>query len=173
MHEALSGINIPHWFISGTCLGLLREGNVIEGDADIDIAIPYSCNDNIQVILGELYHKLGCKQVSEMSRDGKFENLGLDCHGISYEFNFLHSNDTVSWITWLENCRQQWNALEYPNYMFASCRYICGVPVPCFTEKFISMTYGDDWATPNKDYYNSPEGFYLTGKPARRYNYGG
>lgn len=170
VHDALKEINIDHWFISGTCLGLVREGNVIHDDADIDIAIPYSSNDNLQPILHQL-HRVGMNQVSCMEKNGKYENIGLNREGDSFELDFLHTNDSHSWITWFENGRSQWCYLVYPKEMFNGHDTINGFPVPRNPTEFVRMTYGNDWAIPNPNYYKSNEGFYLMGKEARRYEF--
>lgn len=170
IHDVLSDINVPHWFISGTCLGLIREGNLMANDTDIDIAIPWEENSNMVSILAHL-EKHGFVKRSEMKRDYLYENIGLERNGVSYELNFLHKNDKYAWITWVENGKGKWITLAYPISMFEGHSVREGLPVPNDPENFLRMTYGEDWKIPNPSYYHGPEGFYLTGKEARRYDF--
>lgn len=170
INDPLKSLNVKHAFISGTLLGLARTGKLIENDVDIDVAIPYSSNSYVKEILAYL-KKWDFVKRSEITRDFMFENIGLEREGTSYELCFMHENSKYAWFTWLEHGKSQWITLAYPFYMWETLDSINGFPVPSNYEEYLRMTYGDDWRTPNADYYKSEEGFYLTGKEARKYDF--
>lgn len=168
--DPLKELGIKHAFISGTLLGLARTGTLIDGDTDIDVAIPYEDNNRIKEILLHL-KKFGFNEKSRIKREFLTENIGLGQNENSYELCFMHRNDKYAWITWYEGGNGNWINLVYPNTMWDNLDKINGFNVPSNYKEYLRMTYGNDWETPNSNYYKSKEGFYLTGKDARKYEF--
>ncbi len=162
LEEILSGFNIQMFLAYGTCLGVVREGDIIDHDLDTDVGILaekwnfdvipalYKAGFRILNIFGMFNY--GCEIA--VARDGVktdimffYKKRGADCK--EYYWNAL----------WKNGCRNgQADMIKhtYPVELLEVLKdvklggYHFGVPER--TEDYLIRVYGADWRIPVKDW---------------------
>jgi len=142
--DILTSNNINYNIIFGTLLGIYRNGNLIEHDTDIDIAMKYSDSNNM-IKLIPLFENIGFKvlryqgnQVFSIGRNGDyvdfyfFSNYNNRLKCAQYELQHADFNDNNT-ITLDDNI---YKTINDP-------------------ESFFLKYYGSDWKTPIKNLHAS------------------
>lgn len=169
--KTLNDMEVPFKFISGTALGLCRQGTVLENDADIDVAVLNTIDiDSFK----QKFSSYGYKQRSEMVVDGKLRIIGYEKHEMDIEIDFFDINDKYWWLTfenggkpiYLVYPRNYWDKTDYLEYKGSGTYF----PTPSPVEDFLTDTYGN-WYEINPSYYKSDEAYFITGKKARLYEF--
>lgn len=162
--RALDRLNIPFFLSSGTCLGYVREGKIIDHDYDIDIGI-FREDYNEDIVkefekeglvhvhtLGSLDDGYELKFILPDTIMGKFAKMDLFLHYRDngkikwYAYSPLDEKVTYS-VTEFDVKRVNFNGVDV------------GVPDP--TLRYIEEHYGDDWFKPKRPfldylYYDGP-----------------
>lgn len=133
--------NIPFFLISGTLLGCIREGKLLDYDKDIDIGV---WNDNSCEYLIDVFRNSGC-----------FYILPLYCkhivvirhtNGITIDI-FIHYRETNDY--WHAGNKVKWHnsPFKLKEYPFLGEKYL----IPEDFDTYLRENYGD-WKTPKKDF---------------------
>ena len=150
--EILDKHNIPFVIIFGGLLGLVREGNFIEWDKDLDIAC---FNDTSRCDHWKL------KDIKNDLRKKGFCVVSNDQFFLHYDF-FIRDGERIE-IFWFDRIDSEWileDRVRYPSHYFDKLEEIeflgTKFKIPSNTEEFLTLTYGADWRTPNPDagYWN-------------------
>lgn len=153
--SACKKLGIKYAFISGTALGIARNGCCIEGDPDIDFCI--HADDRSRV--SELHEAMGIAQLSECRFNERLENVGWGFGTGNMEWvelNLLHTRGDKVWYS-SRHSPDEWVSHVLPKYMWDNLEYIkaYGIycPVFCPVDEYLETVYGKDWTIPDPTYY--------------------
>ena len=145
----LTGSDIDCFVTQGTCLGLIREGKLIEYDHDIDIAFYATDIDKLKALLPTLTER--GFYIEEVTRS----NLRLKLHNckatmdlwILYKPNFLYRILGYKW--WINNAlfRTDYFSDDIKDSVSA---YESTFRIPAYIETYLVEHYGETWKTPQK-----------------------
>lgn len=163
VNTALSILCPIYWAEAGTCLGIVREGNFIGHDSDLDFGVfGWECRDALDLALK------GMGFTFDRER-GTFDN-GLERSywskdGVKVDiFFFYETGDTwwhSAWRDSLDGTEQEQLFFDFPKRLFENLKYVKFmdqvVPLPNPPEEYLALRYGD-WQTPRKewDWANDP-----------------
>jgi len=143
---AMEVYKIPFVFIFGSALGLVRGGDLIDYDTDVDVA----CFNEFD----RKDHQKMYKLKSYMVRLG-FTVVDSNEAYLHNDF-FIRNGEKIE-IWWFDKIDDEWifgNTVRYPKDFFDNPKTIKlygeDYLIPNNPEKFLDLTYGKDWRTPNK-----------------------
>ncbi|KAF7688509.1 fukutin [Silurus meridionalis] len=154
--RVLSGIEVPFWLSSGTCLGWFRQCNIIPYSKDVDLGIwikDYR-HDIIQAFQKAglfLKHKFG---KIEDSLELSFQ--GLD---VKLDIFFFYEDGDIVWNGGTQAKSGKKFKYVFPRFSLCWTELLeLKVQVPCETLDYVTANYGPDWNVPVKawDWKNSP-----------------
>jgi len=150
--STMNKLGIKYSFISGTALGLGREGECMPFDVDVDFCVHTENRPNIENIV----NALGLQTISTMRYGSRLEGIGFDIGGNNWvEMDFLHTRGDKVWYTAIIN--EGIITKVYPKRMWDNLEFIhaYGVKCPVFhpIHEYLRMLYGEDWKTPNPCYF--------------------
>lgn len=158
-------LGISFWFVSGTALGLYRDGAIIEGDCDIDFEIWHSDSDKLIKICEE-FERNGFQKVSSAFYKNRCEAIGWEYKQVSCDVSIRHRKGHAGWVITGDNTPHGWKWIHkiHPAHMFNAPNRInalglTDIPIPAFTDEYLRMTYGESWKTPQLDFWKK-NGFY-------------
>ena len=160
------GIDI--WVEWGTLLGLIRGGELISHDYDIDFATFFESDESYMALTTRLGEK-GFYKTRHFAYKGKIVSETYDYHGTLVDIDYcIHDANEVllteydvgsSTLISKRNGRyyyKQMDVMKYHAPKFTICRaeYKNGTAcnVPTDAEKHIEFLYGKDWKTPNPNF---------------------
>lgn len=163
IEAVLDDSELVYFATCGTLLGLIREGQLLKNDYDLDYAILVN-RDEDWVALGKCLNKIGYKKIRDFSLDGTVtEETYRNDLGVEIDF-FGH------FIKDGELCFYSYDKLEseaYPSeelwtaYLLRNGEY-CGtkkyhtkigvVTVPENAEEYLTYNYNDNWRIPDPDF---------------------
>ncbi len=151
--KILNESDIHYWLDWGSLLGIIRDGDLIPYDSDIDLGIFLEDIDN--------YYKL--KEKFEI-KGYSFHNIDKFSLSLSLKVKPVHCIPYLDVWTW----RVEGNKAILNNSnkeIFCDVSYYkelrtvdwegFKVKVPKDTENYLSMRYGDDWRTPIRNFHTS------------------
>jgi hypothetical protein len=169
-------LQIPHWVCNGTLLGIIRDGQLIPWDTDLDIGVPSDFNN---IDFYESFFGLGFKLLDEgQGSDYITFNFG----GIRVDLNFFHEDESrgsleTLWLVpkpgiisrllfrfhsrlhlphkfqSLFSRREGYTSLVKDVYPIQSISALgLEIPVPRHPDRVLSFTYGESWQVPNPNY---------------------
>jgi len=153
--EVLDKYSIPFVFIFGGLLGLIRQGDFIPYDTDLDVACfnEFTRKDHWKM----------SKVKKELKEKGFYIADNNECY-LHNDF-FIRNGEKIE-IWWFDKIDDEWifgNTVRYPAYFFDKTVDIdflgTKVKVPFNAEEFLERTYGKNWKTPN------PKANYLNQNP--------
>lgn len=158
--KAFQGAGIEYFVDFGTLLGVIREGDFLKHDDDIDITI---CSPDINShFVVDLLLKEGFSFIHSLEYKGKSRIVALDYKGTSVDFYFRELSDDGS-VYWRygayfnpkENYpSQEWNnciRISYPltlqckRWQFKDMK----ISVPTDPEEHLVFEYGEGWRVPD------------------------
>jgi hypothetical protein len=172
----LDFLQIPHWVCNGTLLGIIRDGQLIPWDTDLDIGVPSEFN-NI-----ELYQSFLDFGLTLADEGHGSDFIMFDFSGIRVDLNFFHEVEhgealETLWIVpkpgiinrlffrlqrvlslprkfqSLFSRREGYRCLTKDLYPIQSIAALgMEIPVPKHPDKVLSFTYGESWQVPNPSY---------------------
>ena len=164
--NVLEGLGIQYWFATGTALGVARAGKPMQFDVDIDVEIWHRDYHRITDIL-EGFKAQGFNFKSFHSYRGRIEQIGWLYKGLLFDITFKHLDGANAWCTSKDVQKDgsiKWVDKAYPREWFEDLEYIkaydvLDIPVPNPVEDYLAWNYGDDWQTPQEDYWEK-HGYY-------------
>ena len=153
--NACKQLGIKYAFISGTALGLARNGCGIEGDPDIDFCFSAENRDKVP----EFNKLIGASILSECKFGDRLENVGYGFGAGNMEWielNLLHTRQDKVWYAskYFEN---EWVSHVLPSFMWENIEYIkaygIDCPVFCPVDEYLEYVYGKTWTIPHSTYY--------------------
>ena len=159
--ELLDANGVFFWLVSGTLLGFIREGDFIEHDTDIDIAI--SLDDYYKHDIPSIFKNAGHKhkQTIKIVNDGKRDvEETFKVNGIGVDVFCYDSNDTNIWTYayipknnngWLDDLQPltyTWNKHGFSSIIINDSTY----NIPENSESWLELAYGKNWKTPIKNF---------------------
>ncbi len=148
--EILDRYKILFIMTFGGLLGLIREGNFIKWDKDIEVAC---LNKNEQ----QNYMKMKDVKKELIKKGFKIVNSSHLSH---YDF-FIRNGERIE-INWFTKIGNEWikkNLIRYPSHYFDNLGEIkflgTTFKIPSNVEDFLKKTYGKNWRIPN------PKGKYI------------
>ena len=143
--EVLDKYNVTFVMIFGALLGLMRHGNFISCDTDVDVAC-------FNEFVRKDHWKL--KQIKEDLTKKGFYVVSNDVCYLHIDF-FIRNGEKIE-IWWFDKIDDEWifgDTVRYPAHYFDKLDEIeflgTKFKVPSNTEDFIERTYGKNWRTPN------------------------
>lgn len=161
LEKILEQTECEFFFDMGTLLGIIREGKLIDFDADIDIGIILR---NPQIILdvrkamvsnGAIYtRKYIVDNIGETINSFKYKGIDIDiCYYFEtsqdligylfYDPENKYETDILHVVRTKCSLIQQIDKFEFNNYH---------INVPQMKEKYLSERYGKNWMIPDKNY---------------------
>ena len=145
--EVLDKYNVVFVFIFGGLLGLIRQGDFIPYDTDLDVA----CFDESK----RRDHWKLAKIKEELKQKG-FYVVSNDVCYLHNDF-FIREGEKIE-IWWFDKIDDEWifgNTVRYPAHYFDKLDEIdflkTKFKVPSNAEEFLKLTYGKNWKKPKKD----------------------
>ena len=137
---------------AGTLLGLVREGGLLNGDKDIDLALWYAeMDDAIKVLITMGWHEVGGSYTLSNPRQIKHpeHQLTIDLCGLKKE---KHTGKTIGGF-WMSNIPAEWNRItEFPEFELTTRQTESGeIWWPAEPEVWLETLYGD-WRKPDKEF---------------------
>lgn len=172
----LDFLQIPHWVCNGTLLGIIRDGQLIPWDTDLDFGIPSEFND---IELYKSFLDLGLTLFDEGQGS---DYIIFDFHGIRVDLNFFRGVEhgeamETLWLVpkpgifnrlffrlqshlplprkfqSLFSRREGYRSLTKDLFPIQSIPALrMQIPVPKHPDKVLSYTYGESWRVPNPNY---------------------
>lgn len=156
--EIFDKYSIPFVLIFGGLLGLIRQGNFILYDTDLDVAC-----------FNEFTRKDHCKMAKvkeELTKKG-FYVVDNNLAPLHNDY-FIRNGEKIE-IWWFDKIDNEWifgNTVRYPSYFFDTLDEIdflgTKFKIPSNPEIFLERTYGKNWKIPN------PKATYLNQNPEER-----
>ncbi|XP_072309486.1 ribitol-5-phosphate transferase FKTN isoform X2 [Eucyclogobius newberryi] len=154
--RTLGQIQVPFWISSGTCLGWLRQCEVISYSRDVDIGI------FVQDFRPEIVQVLTRAGLQLKHRFGKVED--------SLELSFLLDDVKLDVFFFYDDGQFMWNGgtqartgrkfkYVFPRFSLCWTMFLeLKVRVPCETLDYVRANYGDGWSVPTVtwDWKTSP-----------------
>jgi len=154
--KVLDKYNVVFVIIFGGLLGIIRNGNFIPWDEDLDIA----CFDGGATATKTPDHWKMKKIKKDLKKEG-FRIIGSDQHHSYHDF-FIRGGERIE-IFWfkriesIESEKTEWimnTSVRYPAHYFDELDEIdflgTKFKVPSNAEEFLERTYGKSWKKPNK-----------------------
>lgn len=149
MSELLTKHDIAHFVTQGTCLGLIREQQLIEFDHDIDIAFFATDVSKLKGIVPEM--KQSGFYIEEVTRSNlrlKIENCSATMDlWIVYKPNFFYRLLGYKW--WVNNALFKTNYFD-PMTVNLVDAYGTQFRTPSEIETYLIEHYGPNWRVPQK-----------------------
>jgi len=175
--KTMQELGIKYAFISGTALGLGREGRCLDYDTDVDFSIHTDNRKKINDIVLALSSN-GLNKISQVYFGKRIETIGfeiVDGNNDWVELDLLHSRNDIVWhsafVGTIPN-QPSWITKVYPKEMWEKLEFIdaYGIKCPVFSpiNKYLEMCYGDDWKTPRPKFWYEN---YFPETEARNYNW--
>ncbi len=148
--DCMSKYEIPHVLIFGGLLGLIRGGELIEYDDDVEFACFFEDHRKMKPVIEELTAK------------GFYIPDRNECP--LHDHFFIRDMEKIE-LWWFQKIDQEYiydNVVRYPKKFFDTLEEIDYLgrkwKVPSTPKEFLTVTYGADWTIPN------PRGRYILGK---------
>ncbi len=145
----LDKYKIPFSLMGGGLLGIIREGNFLGHDYDLDLAC-FAGTDR--------HDHWKMRWVKNELKELGFTIVDNSCCRCKTDF-FIKNKERID-IFWFEKIDKEWiynNTLRYPDYFFDELEDIdflnTKFKVPKNPIKFLEYTYGDDWRTEKRENY--------------------
>lgn len=143
--SVLDSYNVSFVFIFGALLGLMREGDLISYDSDVDVAC-------FNEFVRKDHWKM--KQIKEDLRNKGFRVIDSDVCYLHNDF-FIRNGEKIE-IWWFDKIDNEWifgDTVRYPASYFDKLEEINFIgtkfKIPSNPKEFVRLTYGDKWMTPN------------------------
>ena len=150
--SGLNELNVRHFLVFGTCLGIVRDGSLMPWDDDLDIGIFHEdLIENLDPIIDFFKERgFGIKVLDfpyKYRRMIKVSKYGIRCDLINfdlkdgYRFNVIH-DQKKSWVLkrgYFDDLRK----ISYKGNFYY---------LPRDTQNYLEDTYGSGWETPNYDF---------------------
>lgn len=151
------------WLEAGTCLGVIREGDFIRHDPDLDIGIAPGQTAKWDAVRDALLAE-GFDLYKEW-REGKRKiELSMSFKGLKVDLFWFYEKGKDYWHgAYGPSAEGKWGSQMvflphvFPARLFANLKELifrgnrCFVPSP--PEEYLSRRYGKDWRVPNKAYH--------------------
>lgn len=151
----------------GTLLGLVREGQLLAHDTDIDIGV--IVNDEVDLVrVRTAMERFGFRLWREYYRDGEMVESSFRLMGIKVNLNYYHVNEHAA-RTWLfyrdpdkEYAPRDRDVVELSYSPIREMETIqvhgTEIQIPVNAEQLLVEKYGPNWRVPDKDwvYWRSP-----------------
>jgi len=160
LQHILEGQEKQFFFDMGTLLGIVREGELLKHDMDVDIAV-YVEDEQEKMKLSEYLKKSGCKHLYcyTLENHGIVEDSYL-LNNIKFDVNFYKKNGETDlcYLLYVDTTLPagRMRAVEL------SCDEIsgieryeyhgCEINIPSNAEKYLCRRYGESWRVPDKNY---------------------
>ena len=152
----LDSLGVPFCLAHGTLLGIYRDGDLLPGDSDIDVMLPWSVD---RVWLANELTRMGCTITSSQQDvrgvSGQWcLSVLLPPHDLAVEISFLLPENGKVWFGF---ARGQ-NVIRIPlsPFTFTTICYL-GVdfPIPNPCDRHLSEIYGENWhiRTRNRNFF--------------------
>lgn len=154
--KILDSLGVPFCLAHGTLLGIYRDGDLLPGDSDVDVMLPWSV-DRVW-LAGELT-RLGCTMTTSpqalRGHSGKWTMaMLLPPHDRAVEMSFLLPENGKVWFGFTRG--QHTIKLPVSAFGFASVQYL-GIPfpIPDPCDRHLSEIYGESWQkrTRNRNFF--------------------
>lgn len=167
IHTALTSAGVRYFADFGTLLGIVREGNFINHDLDIDIGVVVDTPKTKQLVQDALIGA-GCRLKKEFSLNGVIVEQSFLYKSLKFDIGFYENSDTSSSCylfyknpnVLLEEGQVHVVKMTYHRIDSFEMRKFLGIEiiVPSNPERLLEEKYGDDWRIPNKDwiYWQAP-----------------
>lgn len=137
IHEIFGRRGIKFYLTWGTALGLIRGGDLLDWDDDVDIGAPYSELEKIQDAIPDL--RAAGFRLTEVGRDNKF-------------MAFLRRGEKIDLDITTPGCTSLRDECIIEDVVMDELTTIDvrGLRYNIVTEKFLESYYGKDWRTPRQ-----------------------
>lgn len=140
LEKAIKHLKVKFWMSAGTALGLYRDGDFIEGDTDIDIALlGYKGIENDLFnwdIIRTVYH------------EGKPQQIAYMEDGVIFDV-YIHWAEGDDYVNYNERGKQKMPKWMYDEQVMIDTKY-GQLPFPKDPKKYFKIRYGDWQVKQNK-----------------------
>lgn len=134
----LADANIPYILLCGTLLGAVRDGSLLDWDADIDLGVW----DKDRAKLPNLnFRKLGNDELGW--------EFKLKLNDIVVDLFFLHNDKNTTWFNCGIAYKYNYPLITETTTIKIGNRYW---PVPSNYKECLIANYGENWNTPQKEW---------------------
>ncbi len=158
LRQRLDAAGIAWCLYAGSCLGVVRDGDFLPYDKDIDIAIPAAVS---RQQLMDLMTADGCfKLLAQTGLNKHIDNhysmaFSHTAQNIGIDFFFLHPDGEHHFITGFEHPGQAVKC-RLRRFDFAAHPWVNGsyshCPIPMPAEQYLEDVYGKNWRIPDAYY---------------------
>lgn len=154
--RVLSGLDVPFWLSSGTCLGWFRQCNIIPYSKDVDLGIWIK---DYRHDLTQAFQKAG---LALKHKFGKLEDsLELSFQGLDIKLDifFFYEDGDIVWNGGTQAKSGKKFKYVFPHFSLCWTELLeLKVRVPCETLDYLTANYGPEWGIPVKvwDWKSSP-----------------
>ncbi|KPP69681.1 fukutin-like [Scleropages formosus] len=154
--QTLTGLGIPFWLSSGTCLGWFRQCSLISYSKDVDLGIW------IKDYKPDIIHAFEKTGLPLKHKFGKVEDsLELSFQGfdVKVDFFFFYEEGDIVWNGGTQAKSGKKFKYVFPRFSLCWTELMeLKVRVPCETLDYVEANYGQNWNIPVKswDWKSSP-----------------
>lgn len=155
--------NIKFWLDDGTLLGIIREGNFIPWDHDVDLGVDGESISRILNLKYQLFPKYLLKKRTSSSlwvpggvRVIKIQNVWKKILNINFHIDLFTKYKVNDKYQWIDSGALKHIECKYYDNLDSVQWMGRTIPIPSHTDEYLSIRYGD-WQTPIKDFDPSRE----------------
>lgn len=162
LQDFLSEAGYTFFFDMGTLLGIIREGNLLKHDLDIDIAIFIKSEEEKNQLTQKLtdnHCKLKYKYTVE---DIGIVEQSFERNGIKFDFNFYYTqgDKNICYLLYYDPAKEyERNVMDVVKLECKSIDSIINreffggnINIPANAEAYLACRYGENWRVPDTSY---------------------
>ncbi|XP_023664264.1 ribitol-5-phosphate transferase FKTN isoform X1 [Paramormyrops kingsleyae] len=169
--QVLTGLGVPFWLSSGTCLGWFRQCNVIPYSKDVDLGVW------IKDYKPEIIQAFQTSGLPLKHKFGKVEDsleLSFQGQDVKLDIFFFYEEGDIVWNGGTQAKSGKKFKYVFPRFSLCWTELLqLRVRVPCETLDYVEANYGPTWKIPVKtwDWKSSPANVQENGVwPVREWN---
>lgn len=154
--KVLSGLGVPFWLSSGTCLGWYRQCNIIPYSKDVDLGIWIK---DYRPDIIQAFQKAGLPLKHKFGKVEDSLELSFQGNDVKLDIFFFYDDADVVWNGGTQAKSGKKFKYVFPRFSLCWTELVdLKVQVPCETLDYVTANYGPNWNVPVKvwDWKSSP-----------------
>lgn len=152
LHSTMAKLHIPFFLFAGTLLGIVRDGDLLPHDKDMDVGLPWA-TPRIPLVEALVGHGFVCPQIEAYRNNPPdwYMTVVHQATGITIDFFFAKPNNgkvEMGFAKGQEALLQTFETFKLAPLNYAGLTFMAPTPA----EPHLAEAYGDNWQTPDANY---------------------